>query len=38
MGAGRQGLRPKLVTSKADQPDAPANDTKVVQLDQFRKK
>lgn len=30
--------RPKAVTSKPDRPDAPANDTKVIQLDKFRKK
>jgi len=30
--------RPKLVASKPEQPDSPANDTKVVQLDKFRKK
>ena len=29
---------PRLVTSKPDQPEPPANDTKVVQLDKFRKK
>jgi hypothetical protein len=31
----RQAGRPRLVKSK---PDAPANDTKVVELDKFRKK
>jgi hypothetical protein len=30
--------RPKLVASKTGQPDQPANDTKVIQLDKFRKK
>jgi uncharacterized protein len=30
--------RPKLVASKPEQPDLPANDTKVVHLDKFRKK
>ena len=33
-----KGARPKVVTTKPDQPEAPANDTKVVQLDKFRKK
>src|SRR5262245_40341648 len=36
--ANRQGARPKLVASTPEQPEAPANDTKVVQLDKFRKK
>jgi len=36
-GAGKEA-RPKMVTSKPDQPEAPANDTKVIQLDKFRKK
>ena len=35
--ANRPGLKPKLI-AKTDQPDTPANDTKVVQLDKFRKK
>ena len=30
--------RSKVVTSKPDQADAPANDTKIIQLDKFRKK
>jgi hypothetical protein len=30
--------KPRLVACKPDQPEAPANDTKVVQLDKFRKK
>ncbi|NJO34167.1 MAG: hypothetical protein HC869_14570 [Rhodospirillales bacterium] len=30
--------RPKTMTSKPERPDAPANDTKVIQLDKFRKK
>ena len=30
--------RSKVVTSKPDQTDAPANDTKIIQLDKFRKK
>jgi hypothetical protein len=37
-GANRQGARPKLVTSTPGQPEAAANDAKVVQLDKFRKK
>ena len=36
-GPGK-GTRTKVVTSKPDQPDPPANDTKVIQLDKFRKK
>ncbi|MBX9591042.1 MAG: hypothetical protein K2X43_17270 [Hyphomonadaceae bacterium] len=36
-GMGKEA-RPKLVASTPDQPEAPANDTKVIQLDQFRKK
>jgi uncharacterized protein len=36
-GSPRQGVRPRLVASKREQP-SPANDTKVVQLDAFRKK
>lgn len=36
--SSRQLGRPKLGTSKSDQPDPPANDTKVVHLDKFRKK
>ncbi len=36
--ANRQGTRPKLVASTPGQPEAAANDTKVVQLDKFRKK
>jgi hypothetical protein len=32
------GSRPRLVASKPDHPEAAANDTKVVQLDKFRKK
>ena len=39
-GAGGPGkaTRPKVATTKPEQPDAPANDTKVIQLDKFRKK
>jgi uncharacterized protein len=37
-GANRQGTKPKLVVSTPGQPEAAANDTKVVQLDKFRKK
>jgi hypothetical protein len=37
-GAPRQGARPRLVASKRDAPRPTANDTKVVQLDAFRKK
>jgi uncharacterized protein len=36
-GPGK-GARTKVVTSKPDQPEPPANDTKVIQLDKFRKK
>jgi uncharacterized protein len=36
--SSRPLARPKLVASKPEQPDLPANDTKVVQLDKFRKK
>jgi hypothetical protein len=36
-GAQGSGSRPRLVSSKPEQPEA-ANDTKVVQLDKFRKK
>ena len=36
--ANRQGARPKLVATTPEQPEAAANDTKVVQLDKFRKK
>jgi uncharacterized protein len=36
--ANSPGMKPKLVASKPDQPEPPANDTKVVQLDKFRKK
>jgi hypothetical protein len=35
-GAGTDA--PKLVTSAPERPDVPANDTKVIQLDQFRRK
>ena len=35
---GPKENRPKGVTSKPDQHDAPANDTKIIQLDKFRKK
>jgi hypothetical protein len=37
-GPPRQGARPRLVASKRDAPNPAANDTKVVQLDAFRKK
>ena len=36
--ANRQGARPKLVATQPEQPEAAANDTKIVQLDKFRKK
>jgi uncharacterized protein len=35
---GPKENRPKGVTTKLDQHDAPANDTKIIQLDKFRKK
>jgi hypothetical protein len=37
VGPGKNA-RPQLVASQPDQPDTQANDTKVVQLDKFRKK
>jgi uncharacterized protein len=37
-GGPGKGARTKVVTSKPDQPESPANDTKVIQLDKFRKK
>ena len=37
-GGPGKGARTKVVTSKPDQPVPPANDTKVIQLDKFRKK
>jgi hypothetical protein len=36
-GSGKEA-RPKVVASKPDQRDVPANDTKIIQLDKFRKK
>ena len=36
--ASAKDARSKVVTSKPDQADAPANDTKIIQLDKFRKK
>jgi hypothetical protein len=37
-GLPRQGARPRLVASQRDAPTPAANDTKVIQLDAFRKK
>jgi hypothetical protein len=36
--ASAKDARSKVVTSKPDQADTPANDTKIIQLDKFRKK
>jgi hypothetical protein len=36
--ASGKEARSKVMTSKPDQADAPANDTKIIQLDKFRKK
>jgi uncharacterized protein len=36
--AGGKSARAKVMTSKPGQPEPPANDTKVIQLDKFRKK